>query len=141
MQSFLNDCLGSPTCQSPKTSSIASFLASRRRHKYWEMAGMVPQGYLLYCKFSPCGDTTLVLRVYKWVAPLVLKGLTGEILSCGVHTLLMDGTLTCFNVLVEKRYPLIKEMLQKMLNWKLEAEAESTMAFELLKFIKSQLEE
>ncbi|GJR36011.1 hypothetical protein Tco_1211695 [Tanacetum coccineum] len=52
-----------------------------------------------------------------------------------------DGTLTCFNMLVEKRYPLIKEMLQTMLNWKLEAEAESTMAFELLKFIKSQLEE
>ncbi|GJW06052.1 hypothetical protein Tco_1568475 [Tanacetum coccineum] len=61
--------------------------------------------------------------------------------SCGVHTLLMDGTLTSFNMLVEKRYPLIKEMLQKMLNWKLEAKAESTMAFELLKFIKSQLEE
>ncbi|GJR56393.1 hypothetical protein Tco_1406914 [Tanacetum coccineum] len=61
--------------------------------------------------------------------------------SCGVHTLLMDGTLTCFNMLVEKRYPLIKEMLQKMLNWKLEAEVESTMAFELLKFIKSHLEE
>ncbi|GKA60414.1 hypothetical protein Tco_0759821 [Tanacetum coccineum] len=61
--------------------------------------------------------------------------------SCGVHTLLMDGTLTSFNMLVEKRYPLIKEMLQKMLNWKLKAEAESTMAFKLLKFIKSQLEE
>ncbi|GJY97049.1 hypothetical protein Tco_0513959 [Tanacetum coccineum] len=61
--------------------------------------------------------------------------------NCGVYTLLMDGTLTCFNMLVEKRYPLIKEMLEKMLNWKLEAEAESTMAFELLKFIKSQLEE
>nr|GEY90231.1 hypothetical protein [Tanacetum cinerariifolium] len=41
----------------------------------------------------------------------------------------------------EKRYPLIKEMLEKMLNWKLEAEAESTMAFELLKFIKSRIEE
>nr|GEY39806.1 hypothetical protein [Tanacetum cinerariifolium] len=38
----------------------------------------------------------------------------------------------------EKRYPLIKEIIDKMLNWKLEAEAESTMAFELLKFIKSQ---
>ncbi|GKD37552.1 hypothetical protein Tco_1257759 [Tanacetum coccineum] len=61
--------------------------------------------------------------------------------SYGVHTLLMDGTLTSFNMLVEKRYPLIKEMLQKMLKWKLEAEAESIMAFELLKFIKSQLEE
>ncbi|GJS79303.1 hypothetical protein Tco_0729184 [Tanacetum coccineum] len=59
----------------------------------------------------------------------------------GVHTLLMDGTLTCFKMLVEKRYPLIKEVLEKMLNWKLEAEAESTMAFELLKFIKSQLED
>ncbi|GJW61257.1 hypothetical protein Tco_0110592 [Tanacetum coccineum] len=47
--------------------------------------------------------------------------------NCGVHTLLMDGTLTCFNMLIEKRYPLIKEMLEKMLNWKLEAEAESTM--------------
>ncbi|GJT19124.1 hypothetical protein Tco_0877830 [Tanacetum coccineum] len=34
-------------------------------HKYGEMAGMVPQGYTLYCKFSPCGDTTLVLGVYK----------------------------------------------------------------------------
>ncbi|GKA22326.1 putative ribonuclease H-like domain-containing protein [Tanacetum coccineum] len=36
---------------------------------------------------------------------------------------------------LEKRYPLIKEMLEKMLNWKLEAEAGSIMAFELLKFI------
>ncbi|GJR86938.1 hypothetical protein Tco_0210949 [Tanacetum coccineum] len=50
----------------------------------------------------------------------------------------MDGTLTCFNMLVKKRYPLIKEMLQKMLNWKLEAEAESTMEFELLKFINKK---
>ncbi|GJU60491.1 hypothetical protein Tco_1238257 [Tanacetum coccineum] len=58
-----------------------------------------------------------------------------------VHTLLIDGTLTCFNMLVEKKYPLIKEMLENMLNGKLEAEADSTMAFELLKFIKSQLED
>ncbi|GJZ73271.1 hypothetical protein Tco_0637417 [Tanacetum coccineum] len=57
--------------------------------------------------------------------------------NCGVHSFMMDGTLTCFNMLVEKIYPLIKEMLKKILNWKLEAEAESTMAFELLKFIKS----
>nr|GEV49587.1 hypothetical protein [Tanacetum cinerariifolium] len=61
--------------------------------------------------------------------------------NCGVHTLLIDGTLNRFNLLVEKRYSLIKEMLEKMLNWKLEAEAESTMTFELLKFIKSQVKE
>ncbi|GJX75345.1 hypothetical protein Tco_0313940 [Tanacetum coccineum] len=70
---------------------------------------------------------------------LVMKRFEDNTLE--VHTLLMDGTLTCFNMLVEKRYPLIKEMLEKMLNWKLKAEAESTMAFELLKFIKSQLED
>ncbi|GJV09376.1 reverse transcriptase domain-containing protein [Tanacetum coccineum] len=40
---------------------------------------------------------------------------------------------------VEKIYPIIKEMLKKMLNWKLKAEVESTMAFELLKFIKGGL--
>ncbi|GKF10805.1 hypothetical protein Tco_0048731, partial [Tanacetum coccineum] len=42
---------------------------------------------------------------------------------------------------LEKKYPLIKELLEKMLNLQLEAEEESTMAFELIKFIKSMLEE
>ncbi|GKB54987.1 hypothetical protein Tco_0905740 [Tanacetum coccineum] len=45
------------------------------------------------------------------------------------------------NMLVEKKYPLVKELLEKMLNLQLEAEEESTMAFELIKFIKSLLEE
>ncbi|GJR31158.1 putative ribonuclease H-like domain-containing protein [Tanacetum coccineum] len=45
------------------------------------------------------------------------------------------------NILVEKKYPLIKELLEEMLNLQLEAEEESTMAFELIKFIKSLLEE
>ncbi|GJS46716.1 hypothetical protein Tco_0596837 [Tanacetum coccineum] len=34
----------------------------------------------------------------------------------GVHTLFMDGTPMEINMLVEKRYPLIKELLEKMLN-------------------------
>ncbi|GKC53496.1 hypothetical protein Tco_1076241 [Tanacetum coccineum] len=34
-----------------------------------------------------------------------------------------------------------QELLEKMLNLQLEAEEESTMAFELIKFIKSMLEE
>ncbi|GJW76511.1 putative ribonuclease H-like domain-containing protein [Tanacetum coccineum] len=45
------------------------------------------------------------------------------------------------NMLEEKKYPLIKELLEKMLNLQLEAKEESTMAFELTKFIKSMLEE
>ncbi|GKB75724.1 hypothetical protein Tco_0942619, partial [Tanacetum coccineum] len=58
-----------------------------------------------------------------------------------VHTLFMDGTPMEINMLVKNKYPLIKELLKKMLNLQLEAEEESTMAFELIKFIKSMLEE
>ncbi|GJX16697.1 hypothetical protein Tco_0217529 [Tanacetum coccineum] len=58
-----------------------------------------------------------------------------------IHTLFMDGTPMEINMPVEKKYPLIKELLEKMMNLQLEAEEESTMAFELIKFIKSMLEE
>ncbi|GJW25732.1 hypothetical protein Tco_0039543 [Tanacetum coccineum] len=61
--------------------------------------------------------------------------------SCRFHTLFMDGTPMEINMLVEKKYPLIKELLENMLNLQLEVEEESTMAFELIKFIKSMLEE
>ncbi|GJX67989.1 hypothetical protein Tco_0303716 [Tanacetum coccineum] len=57
--------------------------------------------------------------------------------NCGVHTLFMDGTPMQINMLVEKKYPLMKDFLENMLNLLLESEEESTMAFELLKFIKS----
>ncbi|GKA97620.1 hypothetical protein Tco_0825514 [Tanacetum coccineum] len=58
-----------------------------------------------------------------------------------IHTLFMDGTPMEINMLIEKKYILIKELLKKMLNLQLEAEEESTMEFELIKFIKSMLEE
>nr|GEZ08680.1 uncharacterized mitochondrial protein AtMg00810-like [Tanacetum cinerariifolium] len=61
--------------------------------------------------------------------------------NCEVHTLFMDGALMKINMLVEKKYPFIKELLEKMMNLQLEAEEESTMAFELIKSIKSLLEE
>nr|GFA59627.1 hypothetical protein [Tanacetum cinerariifolium] len=59
----------------------------------------------------------------------------------GVHTLFMDGALMEINMLMEKKYHLIKELLERMLNLQLEAEDESTMEFELIKFIKSLLKE
>ncbi|GJU90610.1 hypothetical protein Tco_1303033 [Tanacetum coccineum] len=42
---------------------------------------------------------------------------------------------------LKKKYPLKKEILVKMINLKIEAEEESTMAHELIKFIKSQIAE
>ncbi|GJT44787.1 hypothetical protein Tco_0953502 [Tanacetum coccineum] len=53
----------------------------------------------------------------------------------------LNSLYRLINMLVEKKYPLMKELLEKMLNLQLEAKEESTMAFELLKFIKSQIEE
>nr|GEU77558.1 copia protein [Tanacetum cinerariifolium] len=42
--------------------------------------------------------------------------------TCGVHTLIPDDSLVSSNMFAEKRYPLTKEILEKMLSWILEAE-------------------
>ncbi|GKC06966.1 hypothetical protein Tco_0998576 [Tanacetum coccineum] len=47
--------------------------------------------------------------------------------NCGVHTLFIDGTPMEINMRVEKKYPLIKELLEKVLNLQLEVEEESTV--------------
>ncbi|GKA91998.1 hypothetical protein Tco_0813923 [Tanacetum coccineum] len=59
----------------------------------------------------------------------------------GVHSLFLDGTSIQINMLVEKKYPLKKEILEKMINLKIEAEEESSLAHKLIKFIKYQIAE
>nr|GEV52746.1 putative ribonuclease H-like domain-containing protein [Tanacetum cinerariifolium] len=46
-----------------------------------------------------------------------------------------------YNLISWRKYPLIQEMLSRMLNRRLEIDHESEMAFELIGFIKAQLEE
>ncbi|GJS91473.1 hypothetical protein Tco_0774109 [Tanacetum coccineum] len=58
--------------------------------------------------------------------------------SCGVHLLLMD-TGIYIHMLIEKKYPLTQEMLSRMLSGRLEVDHESEMAYELLRFTRSQL--
>ncbi|GJW19972.1 hypothetical protein Tco_0027408 [Tanacetum coccineum] len=60
--------------------------------------------------------------------------------SSGVHTI-MTSTGLVFHMLVESKYPLTKEVLSQMLDLKLETEEESSMALELIKFVRQQLEE
>ncbi|GJR26604.1 putative ribonuclease H-like domain-containing protein [Tanacetum coccineum] len=57
--------------------------------------------------------------------------------SCGVHLLLMDTRIT-IHIMVEKKYPIIQEMLSRMLSGELEVDHECEMAYELLRFTKSQ---
>nr|GEW48496.1 putative ribonuclease H-like domain-containing protein [Tanacetum cinerariifolium] len=58
--------------------------------------------------------------------------------SCGVHILLMNSRIAIY-MLIEKTYPFTQEMLLRMLNRRLEVDHESEVAFELLRFTRSQL--
>ncbi|GKC22991.1 ribonuclease H-like domain-containing protein [Tanacetum coccineum] len=60
--------------------------------------------------------------------------------SCGVHVLLMNTGVT-IHMMIEKKYPLTQEMLSRMLNRRLDADYESEMAFKLLRFTRSQLQD
>ncbi|GJV19025.1 hypothetical protein Tco_1368045 [Tanacetum coccineum] len=60
--------------------------------------------------------------------------------ACGVYILeLRDGTV--IHMLVERRYPLSNDLLQRMLNLGLEVERESTAALDLIRFIKQKIGE
>ncbi|GJU93161.1 hypothetical protein Tco_1317917 [Tanacetum coccineum] len=60
--------------------------------------------------------------------------------SCGAYILeLKDGTV--IHMLVERRYPFSKDLLQRMLDLGLEVERESTAALDLIRFIKQQIDE
>ncbi|GJZ81348.1 hypothetical protein Tco_0646342 [Tanacetum coccineum] len=60
--------------------------------------------------------------------------------ACGVYILeLEDGTV--IHMLVERRYPLSKDLLQRLLDLGLEVERESTAALDLIRFIKQQIDE
>ncbi|GJY04297.1 hypothetical protein Tco_0370237 [Tanacetum coccineum] len=50
-----------------------------------------------------------------------------------------DGTV--IHMLVERRYPFSKDLLQRMLDLGLEVERESTVALDLIRFIKQQIDE
>ncbi|GKC52843.1 hypothetical protein Tco_1075588 [Tanacetum coccineum] len=56
-----------------------------------------------------------------------------------IHVLLMD-TGIAIHMLIEKTYPLTQEMLSRMLSRRLEVDHECEMAYELLRFTRSQLQ-
>ncbi|GJS95963.1 putative ribonuclease H-like domain-containing protein [Tanacetum coccineum] len=59
--------------------------------------------------------------------------------SCRIRILLMNNGIA-IHMMIEKKYPLTQEMLSKMLSRKLEVDHENEMAFELLRFIRSQVQ-
>ncbi|GJX13974.1 hypothetical protein Tco_0205732 [Tanacetum coccineum] len=60
--------------------------------------------------------------------------------NCGVHSLILeDGTE--IHLLAERKYPLTKETLERMLSLKLIVESASESAYNLLRFIQKQIDE
>ncbi|GJR97123.1 hypothetical protein Tco_0269297 [Tanacetum coccineum] len=73
------------------------------------------------------------------VYQLVMNKYQGETHE-GVHTLMTNAGLV-IHMLVEKKYPLRKKVLLQMLELKLESEEDSTMALELIRFVKKLIAE
>ncbi|GJR68940.1 hypothetical protein Tco_0015005 [Tanacetum coccineum] len=59
---------------------------------------------------------------------------------CGVHVLLMNTGLV-IHMMVEKKYPLLQDTLSKMLSQRLEVDYQSGMGYELIRFVKSQIQQ
>ncbi|GJU76358.1 hypothetical protein Tco_1273428 [Tanacetum coccineum] len=59
---------------------------------------------------------------------------------CGVHVILMSTGLV-IHMMVERKYPLSKDILSKMLSRRLEIDHQSEMSYELIKFVKSQMQQ
>ncbi|GJX04460.1 hypothetical protein Tco_0190376 [Tanacetum coccineum] len=69
-----------------------------------------------------------------------LSSLCGIYENYGVHTLILeDGTE--IHMLAERKYPLTKETLERMISLKLIAESASDSAYVLLRFIQKQIDE
>ncbi|GKF44486.1 hypothetical protein Tco_0131038 [Tanacetum coccineum] len=60
--------------------------------------------------------------------------------SCGVCILEFEDGIV-IHMLVERRYPRSKDLLQMMLDLGLEVERESSVALDLIRFIKQQIDE
>ncbi|GKA47049.1 hypothetical protein Tco_0739932 [Tanacetum coccineum] len=60
--------------------------------------------------------------------------------SSRIHTIMTDEGIV-IHMLVENKYLLKKEVLSQLLKLKLETEEDSTMALELIRFVKKQIAE
>ncbi|GJW94609.1 hypothetical protein Tco_0174281 [Tanacetum coccineum] len=83
---------------------------------------------------------SLVIKRFETTTPKGIDLILWESLRTIVHILVLeDGTE--FFMLAERRYPLTKETLERMLALRLIAESESEAVFDLLRFFQKQIDE
>ncbi|GJZ75571.1 hypothetical protein Tco_0640036 [Tanacetum coccineum] len=92
------------------------------------------KNYKIFCEMLDDFDRQDVMDLYRLVQE------SWRLFdSCGIHMLLMH-TGIAIHMMIEKKYPLTQEMLSRMLSRRLEVDHESEMTYELLRFIRSQLQ-
>ncbi|GJR77629.1 transposase, MuDR, MULE transposase domain protein [Tanacetum coccineum] len=154
---FMAEAKDSEVCKITKADGTSSFhgdfqalLRRLDRQDLFQLYSLVQERYKhcsleghdldlwgdLKMMFDPNEEDDIWLNQHHWE---LLRWKLHE--YSGVHSLFLDGTSIQINMLVDKKYPLKKEILKKMINLKIEAEEESNMASELIKFIKSQIAE
>ncbi|GJS20644.1 hypothetical protein Tco_0449276 [Tanacetum coccineum] len=85
----------------------------------------------------------LVMKIFETTTP---EGLDLNLKSwdlyenCGVHTLILEDGIE-IHMLAERKYPLTKETLERMLSLRLVAGTASEDAYTLLRFIQKQIDE
>ncbi|GJS27830.1 hypothetical protein Tco_0488450 [Tanacetum coccineum] len=86
---------------------------------------------------------SVITRLNKVSSPdgdyLVIYRANGNFRAFNYLLELEDGTI--IHMLVERRYPLSKDLMQRMLDFGLEVKIESIVALDLIRFIKQQLNE
>nr|GEW83327.1 hypothetical protein [Tanacetum cinerariifolium] len=92
----------------------------------YQLMGKIEAKDMKVCKLTRADESSS----YHGNIQAFLRGLDRQDLN-DLYILVQESALVEINMLVEKKYPLIKELLEKMLNLQLKAEEESTMAFEL----------
>ncbi|GKB29076.1 hypothetical protein Tco_0868477 [Tanacetum coccineum] len=110
---------------------LYSLVQERYKHSSIEGHDLDLWGYLKMM-FDPNEEDDIWLNQHYWE---LLRWKLHE--HSSVHSLFLDGTSIQINMLVDKKYPLKKEILKKMIKLKIKAEEDSDMASELIKFIKS----
>ncbi|GJV25880.1 hypothetical protein Tco_1378575 [Tanacetum coccineum] len=135
---FINaPCYGNEALASPKANDVTEQGTKKRKGGHIKMLARKrkrPQS-------DVDSDESIEIRQDSSLEGdyLVIYRANGNFRAFNYLLELEDGTV--IHMLVERRYPLSKDLMQRMLDFGLEVEIESTITLDLIRFIKQQIDE
>ncbi|GJY31338.1 putative ribonuclease H-like domain-containing protein [Tanacetum coccineum] len=123
--------------KSSRAHAFVSYIQKQRRNNHKDF-----QHCLFACFLSQNEPKKISKALEDEGIKLILWGDLKIMMESSIEVIdqeFKDGTV--IYMLVERKYPFSKELLQRMLDFGLEVEEESTAALDLIRFIKQQLNE